>query len=93
MHAHFIPEATRRSTGEDVEMNEPGLETSIGEQVIRSTTPVWSSWQQLVTAVCGAWRGGGVCSGGRSLLLLLVHPLKTHNRSTQDHQRNRTRTL
>jgi len=41
MHAHSIPEATRRSIGEDVEMNEPGLETGIREQVVRSTTPVW----------------------------------------------------
>jgi len=41
--------------------------------------------------VCGAWRGGGACSGGRSLRL--VHPLKTHNRTPHDHQRNSTRTL
>jgi hypothetical protein len=42
-------------------------------------------------AARGPGRGRAACSGGRTLLL--VHPLRTHNRATQGHQRNRTKTL
>lgn len=41
MHAHSIPEAIRRSIGEDIEMNEPHFETGNEEQLVCGTTPVW----------------------------------------------------